>query len=244
MVVSERMNARHEASPQIYARICGALYLYIGVAGLFAEIFVRSKLIVPGDAVATAANISAHELLFRIGFSGELLHLTFDVAVAVLLYVLLRPVDRTVALLAAFMRLASDVILAVASIAHFAALRLLGGADYLEVFPPDQLHALALLALRLHGDGYAICLAFFAFACLSAGYLIYKSTYLPRTLGVLLAIAGVCYFLNSFALFLAPAFAAKLFPAVFVPVFVAELSLALWLLIKGVDLAKWRARVV
>ena len=125
----ERMIERRETSPQVYARVCGALYLYIGVAGMFAELFVRSKLIVPGDAAATAANITANELLFRIGFSGELLHLAFDVIVAALLYVLLRPVDRTIALIAAFFRLASDVILAVASISHFAALRLLAGGD-------------------------------------------------------------------------------------------------------------------
>ena len=93
--------------PQHYARICGALYLYIIVAGIFAE-FVRSRLVVPADAAATASNIMANESLFRIGFSGELLHLAFDVAVAMILYALLRPVDRNVALLAAFMRLASS----------------------------------------------------------------------------------------------------------------------------------------
>jgi hypothetical protein len=238
---SERLAERHETSPQVYARVCGALYLYIGVAGMFAELFVRSKLVVPGDAAATTANIAANELLFRIGFSGELLHLTFDVMVAVLLYVLLRPVDRTLALMAAFFRSASDVILAVASISHFAALRLLGGADYLATFPPEQLQTLALLALELHGDGYSICLAFFGFACLALGRLIYGSTYLPKTLGVLMAIAGSCYLVNSFAVFLAPAIANKLFPVLFAPILIAEMGLALWLLIKGVDLAKWQA---
>jgi hypothetical protein len=196
---------------------------------------------VPGDAAATANNIVANELLFRIGFSGELLHLMCDVAVAALLYVLLRPVNRTIALLAAFFRLASDIILAVASISHFAALRLLAGADYLETFQPEQLQTLAMLALRLHGDGYAICLAFFAFACLTLGYVIYKSTYLPKTIGILMTIAGACYLVNSFAVFLAPALAAKLFPFLFAPIFGAELSLALWLLVKGVDMTKWRA---
>ena len=240
-VTSERVIERQETSPQVYARICGALYLYIGVAGLFAEIFVRSKLVVPGDAAATAANITANELLFRIGFSGELLHLTFDVMVAALLYVLLRPVDRTIALMAAFFRLTSDVILAVASISHFAALRLLGGADYLATFQPEQLQTLALLALKLHGDGYSICLAFFGFACLALGHLIYKSTFLPKTIGVLMAIAGACYLLNSFVGFLSPAIAGKLFPVVFAPILIAEMTLALWLLVKGVDVAKWHA---
>jgi hypothetical protein len=228
-------------SPQHYARICGVLYLYIIVAGVFAEL-VRSRLVVPADAAATAGNIMANESLFRIGFSGELLHLAFDVAVATILYALLRPVDRNIALLAAFMRLACDIILAVASLSHFAALRLLADADYLKTFQPDQLQTLALLALRMHGDGYAISLVFFGFACLSLGYLIFKSGYLPRTLGALMAVAGACYLFNSFARFLAPAFGATLFPALFVPIFVAELSLALWLLVKGVDAAKWEER--
>lgn len=222
-----------------YARTCGVLYLYIIVAGIFAELFVRGKLVVAADAEATAANIAANETLFRIGFSGELLHLAFDVAVAVILYAVLRPVDRHIALLAAFMRLACDIVLAAASLSHFAALRLLADSAFLKAFTPDQLHALALLGLELHGDGYAISLVFFGFACLSLGYLIYRSGFLPRALGVLMAIAGLCYLADSFSHFLAPAFAARLVPGLFVPMFVAELSLTLWLIVKGVNVAKW-----
>lgn len=218
------------------------MYLYIIVAGMFAELFVRSRLIVPTDAAATASNIMTNETLFRVGFSGELLHLAFDVVVAVILYALFRPVDRSIALLAGFMRLASDIVLAVASLSHFAALRFLADADYLKSFAPDQLHTLALLALKLHGDGYAISLVFFSFACLALGYLIFKSDFLPRTIGALMAIAGVCYLINSFSHFLAPAFAATLFPTLFVPIFVAELSLALWLTVKGVNVARWQEK--
>jgi len=239
VAVSERAA---QFSPQAYARICGVLYLYIIVAGMFAELFVRSKLIVPGDASTTAANIMSHESLFRLGFSGELLHLVCDVGVAMILYALLRPIDSNVALLAAFMRLACDVILAMASLSHFAALRLLASPDYLKMFQPDQLHGLALLALRLHGDAYAICLAFFSFACLALGFLIFRSGFLPRALGILLALAGVCYFVQSFAHFLDPAFAGRLFPAIFLPPFVAELSLAVWLSVRGVNVAKWKER--
>lgn len=229
-------------APQRYARVCGVLYLYIIAVGTFAEVFVRSRLVVPADAAATAHNILANELLFRIGFSAELLHLACDVAVAMILYALLRPVDRNIALLATFMRLACLIILATASLSHFVALRLLGDAPYLETFPPDQRHALALLAMKLHGDGYAISLVFFGFACLSLGYLIFRSSYLPRTIGALLVIAGFCYLFNSFTHFVNPAFAATLFPALFVPIFVAELSLALWLIVKGVDAVKWKER--
>lgn len=228
-------------SPRSYARICGLLYLYIIAAGTFAELFVRSRLVVAGDAAATAANILGHELLFRIGFTAELLHLAADVGVAMILFALFRPVDRNLALLAAFMRLACDLVLAVASLSHFVALRLLKGGDFLRSFEPDQLQGLALLALRLHGDGYAISLVFFAFACLALGYLILHSHLLPRAIGALMAIAGACYLVQTLAHFLAPAFGASLFPAIFVPIFVAELSLALWLTVKGVDVAQWEA---
>jgi hypothetical protein len=230
--------------PQWYARSCGVLYLYIFVASSFAELFVRSKLVVSRDAGATAANIVNSESLFRLGFSGELLQLACDVAVAVLLYALLRPVDRNIALLAAFMRLACAVILATASLSHFAALHLLGGSEYLKTFQPEQLHSLALLAMKLQGDGYAISLVFFGFACSALGYLIFRSGYLPRTIGVLMAVAGACYLINSFAHFLYPEAGAALFNAgILLPCFVAELSLTLWLLVKGVNVAKWEDRV-
>lgn len=227
--------------PQRYARICGVLYLYIIVAGMFAELFVRSRL-VTSEAAATARNITAHEFLFRIGFAGEILHLAADVAVAMILYALFKSVDRNIALLAAFMRLASDIVLAVASIGHFVVLRLLGNAEYLKAFETGQLQSAALLALRLHGDAYAICLVFFGFACLSLAYLIFRSSYLPRTLGMLLAIAGASYLVNSFAHFLDPAFAATLLPGILIPPFAAELSLSVWLIVKGIDSSKWKER--
>ncbi len=233
-------NRSIETSPKLYARIAGILYLYIIIVGSFAEIFVRSRLVASNDATATASNIVSNELLFRIGFSGELLHLAFDVVIAVILYALLRPVDRSISLLAAFSRFACDIILAVASLSHFAALKLLGESDYLKTFQSDQLHSLALLVMRLHGDGYAISLVFFSFACLSLGYLIFRSSFLPKTIGGLLVIAGICYFINSFAHFLNPQFAASLFPAIFVPIFVAELSFTLWLIVKGVNVSKWQ----
>lgn len=225
-----------ESSPRLYARTAGVLYLYIIVAGTFAELFVRSRLVVSEDAAATARNIMSNETLFRLGFSAELLHLACDVVVAVLLYALLRPVDRNIALLAACMRIACDIILAVASISHFAALKFLSGADFLNTFEPGQMQTLALFAMRLHGDVYAISLVFFSFTCLSLAYLIMKSAFIPRTIGMLLAIAGICYLINSFAHFLYPALGATLFPALFIPIFVAELSLTLWLIVKGVTL--------
>ena len=214
---------------QRWARTAGGLYLYIIAAGVFAEV-VRSRLVVPDDAAETAANIAANGTLFRLGFSAELLHLAVDVIVAVLLYMLLRPVSRTVALIAAFMRLACAVILAGASIAHFAVLR---------VIDDPRTHEWAPALLDLHGDAYGIALVFFGFACVALGYLVYRSRFLPRTLGVLLAIAGVCYLVASFANFLHPPFASLLFPAILLPAFIAELALAGWLLVRGVDMNRW-----
>ncbi len=226
-------------SPLPYARLAGALYLYIIAAGLFAEMFVRGRLLQGDDAGATAASIAANETLFRIGFSAELLHLASDVVVAVLLYALLRPVHRYVALLAAFMRLACVLVLAVSSISHFVALRLVHGGEFLSGFDAEQVNGLLMLALKLHGDAYAISLVFFTFACVALGWLIYRSRFLPAWLGVLMVIAGASYFTMSFSHFLLPALYAALTPYIFLPIIIAEFSLAAWLLVRGVNVSRW-----
>lgn len=237
------MTSRTDPLPlQAYARTCGALYLYIVFMGIFSETFVRSRLVVTSDPAATAANILANESLFRFAAAGELLQLAFDVVIAVLLFVLLRPVHRNIALLAALMRVACAIILAVASICHFAALRLIKAPDYLSALQPEQLDGLAVLAMKLHADAYGIALVFFGFACLSLGYLIFRSGYLPRAIGMLMAVAGLGYLINSFGNFLDSSLTARLFPATLMPALVAELGLSLWLTIKGVDAAGWSAR--
>ena len=234
------VDARDARSPQFYARTAGLLYLYIIGAGTFAEVFVRGRLVTSRDAGVTAQNILGHETLFRLGASAELLHLACDVAVTVILYLLLKVVDRPVALLTAFLRFACIAILGSVAVTQFAALRLLRGADYLKGLGIAEREALAVLAMQLHSDGYTISLMFFGFGCISLGYLIYKSTFLPRLLGVLMVFAGCCYLLNSFAQFLRLGIASKLFPALFVPIFAAELALSLWLLAKGVRVAEFR----
>lgn len=233
-------NRAVEASPQTYARVGGILYLFIIGAALFGEVFVRGRLIVGGDATATAGNILGSETLFRVGLAGEMLTCVCDVALAMILYVLLRPVSRNLALLAAFFRLTFVAIYGVAKLFEIVALVLLSGADSLKAFEPRQLHALAYLALRVHGLGYGASLLFFGVCCVLFGHLIRRSGYLPRILGVLLVLGGWGYIAFSLAQMLAPAFAARwLFPWLMLPAFPAELGLALWLLVKGVDLAKW-----
>jgi hypothetical protein len=232
-----------ETSPQAYARVGGLLYLYIIVAALFAEAYVRGKLIVSTDAAATASNILAHETLFRIGSAGDLLNVTVDVAVALILYVLLNPVNRNLALLAAFMRIAADIIVAIALLMEFVGLRIVTDASFLKGFDQQQLEALAMLMFKLHGSGYVISLVFFGFGLLVLGYLIFRSGYFPKLLGVLMAIAGFGYLINSFARLVAPPVADALFPWTLLPGFVAELAFCLWLLVKGVNMPKWKERV-
>jgi len=232
-----------EISPQIYARVGGILYLFIIVSALFGESLVRGSLIVTHDAAATAGNILGSETLFRVGLAGEMLTCVCDVALALILYVLLRPVIQSVALLAAFFRLTFVGIYGVAKLFEIAALAALGGADYLKALNLQQLRDLAYLFLRVHALGYGASLLFFGFSCMFFGYLIHRSGYLPRVLGALLMIAGVGYAVFSLMQMLAPAFAGRyLFPWLMLPGFVAELGLALWLTVKGVNLPMWNAR--
>lgn len=230
-------------SPQGYARAGGMLYLIIIVTALFAEAMVRGRLIVSGNAAATASNIIGSPTLFRLGLAADLLNCVLDVVVAMILYALLRPVNRNLALLAALLRVAADATLAFAGLFQLAAIALLGGAEYLRVFEPRQLQSLAYLAMNLHGEGYGISLLFFGLGCGILGYLIHRSTYLPRFIGVVLIVASAGYLFNSFAGIIAPPLAARAFPWTLLPGFLAELALCLWLLVKGVDTTRWAARL-
>jgi hypothetical protein len=232
-----------DSSPQGYARTGGVLYLIIIAAGLFDEA-VRDKLIVSGDATATANHVMASQLLWRVSVAGDLVKLACAVALALIFYVLLRPVSRNLALLAAFFNLVSIAVEAACKLYLFAALFLLGSADYLRAFEPHRLHALAYLALKSHDQGLAISLAFFGCQCIVLGVLIFRSGYLPKILGVLMQIAGVCYLVNSFALFLSPGLAGLIFPAIMIPAFIGESSVCLWLIVKRVNLPKWQERGV
>jgi uncharacterized protein DUF4386 len=229
-----------EQSPQLYARIGGALYLIIIVVGLFGEAFVRDRLIVSGDAVATAANIMLHESLWRFHIAAELFLLICAIALLLILFVLLRPVSRDLALLAVFINLVSIGIEATTTMYLLEALFPLGNAGYLKAFTPEQLYAMANLSLKSHGYGFGVSLVFFGCFCIIVGYLIFSSGYLPKTIGVLMQIAGMCYLTNSLALVLSPAVANRLFPAILVPAFIGEVSLCLWLLVKGVNVQRWK----
>jgi hypothetical protein len=224
---------------QTYARIAGVLFLLSIVAGFFGEFYVPSRLIVSGDANATARNIITFNWLFRLGFAAYLVEALCDVALALLLYVLLRPVQKTLALLAAFFGLISTTLYAVAELFYFAAWIIVGGADALKTFSPDQLSALALLSLKVFGYGGGVFMVFYGVASFLRGYLIFRSGYLPRFLGILLMLAGLGFIMRNFALVLVPAYASN---ALLLPMFVAGVSLTVWFLVRGVDVSKWEAK--
>jgi hypothetical protein len=227
---------------KLMARAAGLSYLITTIAGLFAEIMVRGRLIASGDAAATARNIMASEGLWRLGFAADLIGGAAYLVVTLFLYELLKPVNKTLALLAAFFSITGVAIGALAALAHLAPLLLLGGAPYLQAFNAHQLQALAYAAIRLHAQGYLIALVFFGVYEVLLGYLIYTSTFFPRALGILVGIAGLAFLINSFALFLVPAIGNALNGYLLVLDAVGEFSLMLWLLILGVDERKWNER--
>lgn len=237
------MNASFEHSPQRHLRIAGILYLAIILLGLFGEVFVRGTLVVSGDATATVNAISASPFLWRAGIAGDLLMHVLDVPVIVIFYLLLRPVSKSLAQFATLINLVQTAVLVMNKLNLLVPLWLLGSGSYLQAFPTAQLHALSYLAITAHGYGFGIGLIFFGVSCLVRAWLIFHSGYFPKVLGVLIGVAGLCYLINSFALLLSPSLASLLFPGILIPAFVGEFSLALWLIVKGVNLEQWRRRV-
>lgn len=225
------------------ARVAGMLYLIIIAGGLFAEAFVRQQLIVSGDPGTTARNILEQELLYRMGFAVHLFYLVCALPLALIFYCLFRPVDRDFGALALAFNLVAITVEGVNFLNQFAPLRLLD-TEGLGAFGPGQVNVLAYTYLRIFGSGFGISLVFFGVFCLLIGYLIFKSGFLPRILGVLIGLAGLCYLTNSFSLFVAPEFANLLFPYILFPCLVAELALAVWLVVMGVNVRDWELKAV
>ncbi|MBU4511106.1 DUF4386 domain-containing protein [bacterium] len=221
------------------ARIAGLLYLITAITGIFGE-YVRSTLIVYGDAAATASNIMASESLFRIGFISDLTMITCYFLTACVLYMLLKPVNKNIALLFVLFTLGSVSVLFINALNQFAALLLLSGAGYLTIFGADQLNALAMLFLNLHKYGYTISQIFFGLWLLPLGYLIFKSGYFPRILGILVMIACFGHLLEFFQIFLFPGYEVIAYPGL-VAAMIGEFSLIFWLLIKGAKIPEMKS---
>jgi Domain of unknown function (DUF4386) len=231
-----------ENSPQPYARLGGALYLAIILLGAFAEGFVANKLLVAGDAAATAHNILASPGLWRFSVAGDLIVVLCAVPLLWIEYLLLRPVSKELVLLAVLFNLVSLAVEAISKLFLLVVMPTLGSVDFLRAFEPRQLQILADLALRSHDIAFNIALIFFGFTCLVNGYLIFKSGYLPKFVGILMQIAGLSYLTACFAALFATAFADWITPAILLPPLIGESSFCLWLLVKGVNIAKWNER--
>ena len=224
-----------ETSPRRMARVTGALYLLTILTGIFAEGFVSGRLVVNGDAAATAANILAHKSEFQLGFAVYMIEMACQIAITALFYDLLKPSGRSLSLVAAFLGLAGCVIKTFSRVFFIVPLSILGGAHYLSVFTAEQLQALALLFLKVNDRGAAIALIFFGFYALLTGYLIIRSVFLPRILGVLSVLGGL-----GWLSFLYLPLGYRLFPYIAAVGLLGAASLILWLLVVGVNEERWK----
>jgi hypothetical protein len=226
-------------SIQKTARVAGILYLVITIAAIVAHFYVPSNIIMPDDPAETAKNLVNSENLFRIGgIGGELVILLSEIVLSVLLYILLKPVNNTLSLLAAASRLVMTAVHGINLINYFFALLLAGGTGYAAAFETEQINSLVMLFLDAHGYGFTIGIAFLTLHVFILGYLIYKSGFFPKVLGILFIAAGVGYLIDSFAMLLSSTYETT--PTIItVLIAVGEIAFPLWLLIKGVNVEKW-----
>ena len=224
-----------EASPRFKARMAGVFEVLEGMTSAFGQVFVLGRLVVFSDAAATAANILGHQPLFWLGFVSSLIGVACHIAWTLLFYELFKPVNRSLSLLAAFVGLVVCGLQALTSLLYLAPLLILQGGSSVSAFTAEQLQALALIFLKLNAYAFEIDLVFFGFWCVLAGYLIFRSTFLPRILGVLLAIDGL-----GWATYMYPPLASYLFPFIAAASALAEIPLQLWLVVMGVNPQRWK----
>lgn len=224
-----------EKSPRFKARLAGVFEALEGMTSAFGQVAVLGRLVVSGNAAATAANILGHERLFWLGFASSLLGVAFHIAWVLLFYNLFKPVNRSLSLLAAFVGLVVCAIQAVTGLLYVAPLLILQGGNSLSAFTTGQLQALAYVFLKLNAYAFNIDLVFFGLWCVLTGYLIFRSTFLPRILGVLLAIDGL-----GWMMYLHPPLAYHLFPFIAGASALAEIPLQLWLIVMGVNNQRWK----
>lgn len=226
-----------ESSPSTRGRILAALYLLVIIGGIIAQVFISDRLVVRDDAAKTAANILSNRSLYRLAFTIFMIEMAAQIALSMMFYDLLKPVNRSVARMAAIMGLIASGIKTMTRLFYYVPLILLGGAPYLSAFQPAQLEALALAFIRINSQGAAIALVFFGFETVLRGWLIFNSGFLPRFLGVLSMIGGI-----GWLTWLWPPLGSQAFTAVALFAIVGVIATSGWLFIRGVDDAKWRQR--
>ncbi len=214
------------------ARFAGLLYVLACIPAPFSLIYLPSKLIVPGNATATARNVLASESMFRLGMAGELISAVAFIFAVLALYRLLQGVNKPQAVLMVTLYVLSIPISFLNVLNEVAALVLLKGADFLSVFTRPQLDALALVFLRLHGFGFVVAAIFWGLWLFPFGLLVYRSGFLPRILGVLLMINCFAYVIPSFTSLLLPQYRGVV-TRISLPFLLGELAIVLWFLIKG-----------
>lgn len=225
---------------QAYARVAGLLFLISFAAGGFGEGYAPGHLIVSNDAALTVANLHAQDAMYRLSFAAYLTEALCDAALAVIFYVLLKPVSRGLALLAAFFGLLSTALYAACEIFYFGLPQLLlRGADYLKPFSPGQINTLVLLSLKLFGYGAGLFLVFYGIAWIIRGWLMIRSGYFPKLLGFLMILGGLGFAADTFTQVLAPAYSTAM---LLFAMFPGGVLLALWLLIRGVNAVNWEAK--
>jgi uncharacterized protein DUF4386 len=221
-------------SPRTIARIAGVFELLEGSASAGGQVVILGSLVVAGNAAATAANIVGHQPLYWLGFAIALLGVAFHLAWAFLFYELFKPVNRRVAGLAVFVILVCCAMQALTALLYLAPLLILTGGSSLSAFATAQVQALVSVFLSLNAQAFNVDLVFFGLWCILTGYLIVRSTFLPRILGVLLMLDGV-----GWAIFMIPPIAAVLFPAIAVASGLAEVPLQFWLIVFGINAQRW-----
>jgi len=236
--VSTDWTDREALAVSRYARVAGVAMLLSIVFGILGELYLPGKILVRQDAAATAANIVGNPALFRLTFAAYLVEGICDVALCVFFYVLLRPVNAQLALLSAFFGIASMVTYAVGQSSFFAASLILGNATGMDAFTADERNGLAYLAIRISGTIALLFLCLYGIASMIRGYLIARSTYLPKIFGILFIIGGACFFLRTWTYLLAPKLSS---PLLLMPMALAGIPTMLWLLFRGIDPVRVRA---
>ncbi len=216
------------------AKIVGVLYLVQMTVAIFGEIFVRGRLVVPGDATQTARNTIAHQRLFRLSIAGDLFVYTGVIVLIWAFYVLVRPVNRNLALLAVLFRLAENAVLCVATVNALVALKLLSAPDYLKTFETTQLHSLARLAVNAQGLTMNVAFVLLGLGSAVFAYLLFRSGYVPKVIAAWGIFSSLFLAIVTLAIIVFPSLGAALGLTYMVPMFFYEVGLGLWLVVKGI----------